>query len=163
MGSWLGRGSSIVNEGFVLFVDYFLHRLVEQIKPRLAIVIGQCWCSSKSLIASFLHCYYERPKWCYFLLNAAYDKLILTMTYSMHVDGLRIKNKYHQKEGDRNRPIAVFCGTDSIMWNILPFILNVRNIVWDWQYSTKYYWHSGWMIEYSSEHCQSHITLPWAK
>ena len=55
------------------------------------------------------------------------------MTYSMHVDGLRIKNKYHQKEGDRNiiQTHSSVCGTDSIMWNILPFILNVRNIVWD--------------------------------
>ena len=82
MGSWLGRGVSTINEGFVLFVDHFLHCLVKQINPRLAIVIGQSWCSFKSLIAIFLHCYYERPKWCYFLLNATYDWLILTMTYS---------------------------------------------------------------------------------
>jgi hypothetical protein len=69
MGSWLWRGASTVNEGFVLFVDYFLHRLVEQIYPRLAIVIGQSWCSSISLIAPFLLLLWT-PKVLFF---AAYD------------------------------------------------------------------------------------------
>ena len=64
----------LLNEGVVpLFVDHFLHHLVQQINPQLAIVIGQSWCSLKSILASFLHCYYEWPKWCYIIVNDAYD------------------------------------------------------------------------------------------
>ena len=36
-----------------------------------------------------------------------------------------------------------------------------NNVMWDRQYSTKYSLHSGWMWEYSMEHCQSHKTLLW--
>ena len=43
------------------FVDCFLHRLVEHIYPWLAFAIGQSWRSSKSILASSLHCYYEWP------------------------------------------------------------------------------------------------------
>ena len=69
----------------------------------------QRWCSPKSVLASLLHHYYERPKQFYFMLNDAYDISILTMTYSMAslhslVHGLKIKNRCHQKEGDALRP-----------------------------------------------------------
>ena len=43
-------------------MDQFLHHLIEQIDPWLAIVIGQSWYSSKSVFASFLHRFYEWPK-----------------------------------------------------------------------------------------------------
>ena len=90
-------------------MDQVLHHLVERIGPRLVIVIGQSWCSSKSALVSFLHRYYEWPKWCYFILNVANDLSISTMAYLMAplhslVDGLRIKNRCHQKEGDALRP-----------------------------------------------------------
>ena len=45
--------------------------LYEHIDPQLAIVIGQSWRSSKSVLVSFLHRYYEWPTWCYFVLNAS--------------------------------------------------------------------------------------------
>ena len=61
----------LLNEGVCPpFVDHFLYCLVERIDPQLAIVIGQSRCFSKSVIASFSYCYYERLKWWYFELNA---------------------------------------------------------------------------------------------
>jgi hypothetical protein len=41
------------------FVDDFLHLLVDRIDPQLAIMVGQSPCSSKSVLAFLLHCYYE--------------------------------------------------------------------------------------------------------
>ena len=42
----------LLNEGVVpLFVDHFLHRLVEWIDPLLATVIAQSWCSSNSIFS----------------------------------------------------------------------------------------------------------------
>ena len=38
-------------------VDHFLQCIVEQIKPQLAIVIDQSWCSYKSVFATFLYNY----------------------------------------------------------------------------------------------------------
>ena len=37
------------------FVNHFLHHLVEQIDPQSTIVIGQSWCSSWNILASFFH------------------------------------------------------------------------------------------------------------
>lgn len=38
-----------------LLMEHFLHHLIEHIGPRLTLVIGQIWCSSESIHASFLH------------------------------------------------------------------------------------------------------------
>ena len=52
-------------------MDHFLHHLIEQIDPQFIIVIGQNWCCSKNVLASFLHCCYEWLKWYYFILYIA--------------------------------------------------------------------------------------------
>ena len=57
-------------------MDHFLRRHIEQIGPAIAIVIGQSWCSSKSVLASFLHSL---------------------------VDGLRIKKRCCQKKDVTSR------------------------------------------------------------
>ena len=41
-------------------------------------------------------------------------------------------------------------------------ITQIHNgLLWDWQYFAKCSSHSGWMMEYSTKYCQSHITLLW--
>ena len=66
-----------------VFVDHFLHHLIEGIDPQKIVVIGQSWCSSISILAFILHQYYEWLKWCYFILNVIYDQFLFTITYSM--------------------------------------------------------------------------------
>lgn len=90
-------------------MNHFLHPLVEQIDPQLTIAIGQSWCPSKVICAVFLHRYYEWLKWCYFLPNATYNQLVLTIAYliaPLHslVDGSRILNRRHLKKGVTLRP-----------------------------------------------------------
>ena len=52
----------------------------------------------------FLQHFYKWPKRWYVVLNATYDESLLIMAYlmaSLHslVDGLRMKNRRHQKKG----------------------------------------------------------------
>ena len=56
-----------------LLWNIFLCRLVEQVDPRLAIVIGQSHCFSHIVRSTFLHHHHDWQKWCYFVLNIAYD------------------------------------------------------------------------------------------
>lgn len=44
--------------------------------------LSASWCSSFSVHAFFLHHHYDRPKQCYFELNATYDHLFLARVYN---------------------------------------------------------------------------------
>lgn len=85
------------------FMDQFLHCLSKHIYAWSAIMIGQSGCFTWNVLVSFLHCYYEWPKWCYFTLYTTYDWSHWTMTNLMTllhllVDNLRMKNRCCQKE-----------------------------------------------------------------
>ena len=69
-----------------LFVDRFSHRLIQGIDPWSIIVIGQSLCSSKIILAFFLHYCYEWMKVVlpYSILNAAYDWLHFKLTWLHH-------------------------------------------------------------------------------
>jgi hypothetical protein len=75
-------------------------------------------------------------------INVAHEKLMMRISMGsrnlLWPTAIGLFSVFPNKKGHNQpftyitlfKPIAVFCGTDSILWNILPFSLNVRNILW---------------------------------